>query len=486
MKLKSKLIVTVVLSSLLMSFQMPVLATDIPTNNFTYELSDVLVKHDTIYSEDKEIDELDDFNLSLDNLELIFNQDKMKLTTEINSEKVVFDFNLYPGQLGENSSNTVIGIETVSSSQYDILQCTIEGNATSYGLVKPNLHLEGHTVMTLCLLDNNNGSQYYLQFEVKDLDFNELNSTVNELYDESNMSKEDIFDTQIRYFSMQSKDNLATTFSNIDGQTIESYSDVSSSDEYLTVSEDESVDIEGELLDKIIDSNQPVNINSRALISGIPDSVYKKQENGTWTHHNGTWSSTGTDGYSIYHMNDPYSGNVLNYVMRFYVTTRSNWSAQDFKNSFNISHNVWVQYNKNRNEVYMFDDRAWNGRITLDPEIYINISDSDKNGYFSSRQISSYKNGSWLSNVLSVGIEYVPYLGTIVGHYQTLTSSTATQTGSEIFFEKNYVRKTDISVEGLKYAPNGKGYAQDYIGMTVYGNNVNSVNWGYRYTCRAR
>ena len=38
---------------------------------------------------------------------------------------------------------------------------------------------------------------------------------------------------------------------------------------------------------------------------------------------------------------------------------------------------------------------------------------------------------------------------------------------TESGFEKNYTKEVRAQIKDLKYAPNNKGYAQDYIGISI-------------------
>lgn len=188
-------------------------------------------------------------------------------------------------------------------------------------------------------------------------------------------------------------------------------------------------------------------------------------------------------------MNDSYSGNVLNYVLRYYCTARINWISNEFENSFNISHNIWVEYLKKSNYVYIFDDRAFNGIISLDAAINLGVDyKNDSEGYFVSIMTNANKNGNRVINISRVIIENAPYVSDIPGLWKefTIVSNDSTENNSKIWFERNFTKTFKAEIDNIKYGENNRGYSRDYIGMTIWGNNVNAIKYGYSYLCRVR
>lgn len=98
---------------------------------------------------------------------------------------------------------------------------------------------------------------------------------------------------------------------------------------------------------------------------------------------------------------------------------------------------------------------------------------------------NAYKNGSFAPKLLELIIGYVPKLGTIQNIYKTLTNDNSIGNNSKQFFEMDYTRDVKAKMTNLKYAPNGRNYAQDYVGLTIWATNVNSITNGYQWTCYA-
>ena len=58
--------------------------------------------------------------------------------------------------------------------------------------------------------------------------------------------------------------------------------------------------------------------------------------------------------------------------------------------------------------------------------------------------------------------------------------------GETMKINLNALEEVKAKITNLKYAPNNRGYSQDYIGITIYGNSVNAINYGYSFTSKAK
>ncbi|MFR4987167.1 MAG: hypothetical protein ACLUCH_07220 [Lachnospirales bacterium] len=441
---------------------------------------------------EKIIETLDDMNYTLDNIELKTTSNFLSIKTNINNENLQFDTILYPSQVGNNTENRMIGIiNNNNNDKYDILKLTIEKNADESTLLIPNMYLYGKTVVSFAVYNKMSLEEYYVQFAIDDYDFDTIYNIGTLYLNQNNVDKDELFNIEVAYFTLNPKKDFINTFNSIEEMEFGNSTSVSV---YNQFGKDENIiqDLEGKFIDQIIDisKEEPIDLSQTtySLIQDIPDYLYKTQVNGKWTNGDTGYDSRGNlVGYTIYHMNDSYSGNVLNYVLRYYCANRINWNSNEFETSFNLSHNIWVEYIKNSNSVYIFDDRASNARILIDPTIKMSVNtNKDKSGYFVSRMTNAHKNGSKAKNIAEIVIGYVPYISDIYKSYQTFTKGTSVGNNSKIWFESNYTKEVNAKIDNLKYAPNGRGYSQDFIGITVYGNGVNSLNYGYSFNCRTR
>ena len=77
----------------------------------------------------------------------------------------------------------------------------------------------------------------------------------------------------------------------------------------------------------------------------------------------------------------------------------------------------------------------------------------------------------------------VPYLKDVDKIYTTLSDKKYTENNNRKWFEKNYTKEVRAQIKDLKQAPNNKGYAQDYIGISISAKNVNAIKYGNSWTC---
>lgn len=446
-------------------------------------------------NEEKIIETLDDMNYTFNNINLKADSNLLSINTNINNEHLKFDIILYPSQIkNDNIKNKLIGIiKNSNTDNYEILKLTIEKNADESSLLIPNMKLYGKTVVSFAVYNKTSLEEYYVQFEIDNYDFDNIYSIAEDFLNDHNINTDELFDTEIAYFSLTPKEKFISTFNEIDKMEFKNSNTVSVYDN-LIKNTNIIEDLEGKNINKLIEisKEQPISLSQStySLIPDIPDYLYKKQLNGSWTNGNTGYDSNGNIvGYIIYHMNDPYSGNVMNYVLRYYCTARINWNSNEFENSFNISHNIWVQYIKGNNSVYVFDDRAWNGRILVDAKINLAVNPkNDSKGYFVSRMTNANKNGSKISRISRIIIENAPYVSAGPGLWETFTtnSNSSTSNNSKIWFERNYTKKVFAEIDDIKYGENRRGYTPDYIGITVWGNNVSSISYGYEYITRIK
>ena len=450
-----------------------------------YSYQNLLGVHRIPNDKEKIIETLDDMNYILDNIELKTNENFLSIKTNINNEDLQLDTILYPSQVGNNTKNRMIGIvQNNNNDDYDILKLTIEKNADESALLIPNMHLCGKTVVSFAVYNKISLEEYYVQFAIDNYDFNTIYNIATQHLNQNDVDIDELFNIEVSYFTLNPKEDFINTFNSIEEMDIENSASISINEQFQ---KDEFViqDLEGKSIDTLIDisKNAPISLSQEtySLIPDIPDYLYKKQVNGKWTNGDTGYDSRGNIvGYAIYHMSDSYSGNALNYVLRYFCTSRVNWKSNEFETSFNLSHNVWVEYRKNTNYIYIFEDRPYSAKIVASPTIKISVdTDKDKYGYFVSRMTNAHKNGTKAKNIAEIVIGYVPYLSSIYKNYQTVNKGTAVGNDSKIWFESNYTKEVNAKMTELKYAPNNRGYSQDYIGITVYGDGVQAISYGY-------
>lgn len=465
-------ILATVLAAVCVIFLMPINAVAADNHQFSYDSVRGVQYQDLSVS--REITSDNDFNYVLDKFDLYVNGSIGNIRMVFEGKPLEISFNLYQSQIGNSSSNRFVGVKTsISNDDFDIERLFLERNTQSVSLITPNLDLIGKSTISIGVRDDRQDISYFFQFALPDYI---LESAVAC----DDLSIIDISEIELSYYSLRSVAQIQEDFN----QLPESSGELQFIENKMqNVSSDFSAEHEREAIDSAVTSQ----VSTYSLINDIPDSMYKIQENGTWSSHKTGFDGNGSaNGYYIYHMCDFANGNVLNYVARYYITTITNNSGmyQDFTISFNMSHNVWVQYLKNTNELFISDDRASNGRIKIDPSISINVIDSPQyvGGSFLERQIYGVKNSSPINKFVKLIIGYVKGLGDAQKIYETINSPDATGTTGTVFFEQGYTKSAELFGDNLKYAPNGSGQPQDYIALYVKGLGVTSFEYKFSST----
>lgn len=422
----------------------------------------------------------EDLNWEVGDIFIEAQKDVVRIKVPALGEDVSFDLEMYPSKMGMDSQNKMIGIEKEKTSdRYSIVRFIIEKDASYLYLFKTNSDLLGKIVVHLGIIDNYTGGIYLTQFEENQFNYDAMYSKLSN----GNYTDTELTDIELGYFSMQTLNELKRSFSDVEDMSVRGSASASVSDGNRSETFE---DTQGKILDELLNSGTPINLNSRSLIEDIPDSVYKTQVNGEWTSEQLDWKNGTQVGYVVYHMKDIGSKNVLNYALRYYATANYNWDAQRFEISYNLTHNMWVQYIAGTNSIVIFDDRPSNARIIVDADLTLRANEEDSLGYFTSVTHNAYKNGNLENKIARFIISKVPYLGSAQEMVETL-SGAALSTGSTYYLEGNKTVKLETGIDGLKYARNGKSNGNyDYIGMTAYGTNVTYVSWHYEFAWQAQ
>lgn len=415
-------------------------------------------------------------NLNAEEVSMRVEGNTIQVGMHVNGDNVAFALMMYPSKLGVDSQNRMIGVENESSSsRYSIIRFVIEKEASHMYLFKPNSAWLGKTVVNLGIADNENGKVYVVQFNTDQFDFETMYNSISP----GGYSDRELLDKEISYFSLQTPSEIENSFKKINEITVKG-SGFGSGENV-----EKFEDTEGTFLDELVDSGEFVNVNSRNLVADIPDYLYETQENGEWTIDKHDWSNGTQVGYMVFHMNDPMTQNVLNYAARYYATAAYNWPSERFDISFNLTHNLWVQYIHATGNIGFFDDRPSNGRIVIDADIYLKANEGGSTGYFTQVTHNAYKEGNILGKVARFLVSKVPYVGGIQGALEAL-SGAALSTGSSYYLEGDNVVEMHSGLDGLRYARNNTGSgASDYVGMTAYGAGITYIHYGYEYSCAA-
>ena len=398
-------------------------------------------------------------------------------------------FSLHASAIQGNKREVLIGSDDMEEEQGEhavrTRRVVLEEKSNGFLLSERNDDLLGHSVASFVFSDDIASVAYVLQFNIDGFPISRVFDSVGNI-STPDFDSSDIVDLELSYITLMNSEDIRDAFQAVDGLSGEhSLDDVSPLMDHVFDADEERA-----VIDEL--STAPVDYQYKAasLIPDIPDYLYQKQENGTWTMHNSGYDDRGSgNGYAIYHMNDPISRNVQNYVLRFYMTTFRQDGAPDgqLETSFCLSHNLWVQYVGSTGRVFIFDDRSSNARLLVSPSLYYEVQDNPQYaaGYILSCEMYGVKNASPIKKFARLLVEYVPKLNDVQRIYETYTSPDSSGTVGKRIYEKGLTKRVQIEMDNLKYAPNGVSDKQDYISLKVYTRGVlDYFNYGFKYTIR--
>ncbi len=205
---------------------------DLISNNNTkreYSYQNLLGVYRKSDDEEKIIETLDDMNYILDNVNLEVNLNLLSINANIDNENLQFNTILYPSQIkNSNTKNKLIGIiENSNNDDYGILKLTIEKNADESTLLTPNIDLYGKTVVSFAVYNKKSLEEYYVQFAIDNYDFDNVYNIAESYLNQNDISVEDLFNTEISYFTLTPKENFISTFNAIDEMEFQNSNSVS-------------------------------------------------------------------------------------------------------------------------------------------------------------------------------------------------------------------------------------------------------------------
>jgi hypothetical protein len=467
-----KFLVTILVMSIVLISVLPVSA-QASDNKNDIEIKSVKGISRTLSSEASIVKSDSDFNFLLDKVAIEINRDTAKIETNIGESNLMFTPTLHQSQLGYNASNTLFGITSEISEGFRLTKFTIEKSADPFSLLAPNQDMAGNTVVTLAFLNLRSEQTYYFQFTANDL------SLPTGL-----VANDKLSDYELANFGAQPYEVIKADIDSLKAEVTEQINisedkfSQSTDSQEKKATEPLATSAESKLFDRLLEvsKNGPIQLNSIspfALVPNIPDYVYKSQTYG-WEHKNQEYQNEGANaaraiGYSIFHMPDSTTGNVMNYVLRFESVVNYNWSSQQFVHSFLITHNLWVQYNKYQDTAFIFDDRAWNARIQVEAESRLETKTT--NGYFTHCETSGIQSGSFAKNIIKAILIWVPKLGDVTSTTDMLKSGTKIKTGG-LHPTDRFAKNINISLDKLKEPG-------DHVIVKGLGSSIENISFGY-------
>lgn len=411
--------------------------------------------------------------VSAENVNVDINGGSAILELEINGCQLNYQIKLLPSQFGMYKGNTIIGIAQNRSYAYSVVNFRIERNANQIALMQDNLSLENKTVLFLGLYNSAENRIVYFQIELEHFDFDSIYNEVYTEFENSTYSSEDVERIEVSYLTMavakQERTSNVTTFTET-GTALASDGNIDNV---------AGSDVLSDTLDDIkeMSKNGLINLDSRSLITGVPDNVFKSGDFDKWVHGWSGWNSK--TGYMVYPMRYAGTENRLHYVMTFSISQSVNFDTQKFDMGFKVTNNCWVLYNIYNRDLGVFDSSA---RIAVDPEVW--YKSNSQRGVFTRSYYTFNKEDSMMKNIAKVIIAYIPYLSNFYDSYETLTAKESTLTNKVYPYPDNYdnqkaqgelINELHAGAEGLKAI-------RDYLYMELTGSEIQSVTYNFTYS----
>lgn len=417
--------------------------------------ADVAVFND---GEIKTINSKEQFETKAEQFKINYSNGELDLSLKINNLEKPIDLNvsLLPGQLDFFKNNVLLGSKDTIDEQYELESFRIEENTTNDTLLRPNLHLEGETVLSLGIKNKKTNDIYYLQ--------------------------QSIDNANVEQMMKDSKINLNT--SDYDTKSIQDLEL-----DYLLLGKDPSKIGKDKVKSstKVDDSDNPANITDNnadpfGIVDGrVPDSIFKSGEFDEWNHST-NWESEAPYTYSYITFRFAGTENRLSYIALFNLVRNNNFNNQDFSFNFDLAENVSVNYNVYNDEIFLFGD---DNRLRAN-DVEIRHESGNVNGIFWSREYAGRTTGSFLSNIGKAILVWVEPGSKVVDTVDELTAPTQTETGNKYTYES--------TVEGQETA-HGRIIDQmalfdsgsiknnnDYLLLEVEGTDINRIRQGFTYT----
>ncbi len=417
-------------------------------------------------------------------LKIELDMQKKNSTDKVKDLDFVVD--LYPSQSELFNNSAVIGVVSENNSDFEIKSFRIESNSKSYTLLERNLDLEGKTVVTFALQEKDTGKLYYIQDELPDILFSELLEIATSNLDSERFSQEELINIELDYFTLKQEEN--TQIVNINSEI-----DINDFDE-INELESETPNL-GELIDLLRDeksikisdkkNNQLYegDVKTNSLIYNVEDSIFSDTSISfdDW-QHDSDWSDPAYC-YSFITYNFAGTSNRLTYIVYMQMKLDINKRKQSFSYQLEVRDNVSVLYNIYDGELAFFGD---NNRIDVE-DIELYFKSNTTGGVFTKRYFGYLRQGSFFNNIVRAVIVWAPYGLDKVGYsYDYLKNSSDLEKGEWYFYGANAAAQAadnpekrvidEVEVEFSKICKEG-----DYVQLWVYGDSVNSIDYGFDY-----
>ena len=423
---------------------------------------------------------VEELTVNISNLDVLFYENgNVHINMGIGNKNLTFDLVLYSGKVAYGINNaSIIGITDEDLENYEVVSFRIEKHADSITLMKPNLGLEGKTVLYLAVSNKKSNEIIYIQEYLDDISFDGILSTIQN--EKLQRSSQDILDKEYEYmFGIEKDITLSDT---VYSGEIESYA----RDKVRGISKEDQNIIERLSEDQHIygQNNYYITEEDEPLFNEIDNSIFKSITSyNTWTHIQGKDNLYSYWQYGYMGTYNPATIIIgLNWVYDYNIT-------DGIRHSVTVSVNDTVLYNLNTHALGTSWLEKNPATITYMKLVTSLKQSSAENCFISFQQNETSKGTSYsFKSIVSLALKKLGY-DKIVQTWNTWDTIKGNATSSEaskiIFYgtpekqEKNYGAViTECTVE----AKNDLHNLKDTLNMliTPYAYPSCTYSWEYK------
>jgi len=418
----------------------------------------------------KTIQSEEELSVIFDQQQVHYSDGKMALKFVMNTatehKNVDIEVKLYPSQISLFKHNTIVGKMVSINDPFDLLSFRIEKNSTSSTLLKPNLYMEGHTVLTVGVFNKNTNVTYYYQQLADELNIDEMIYGASKNLSQDGLLEEDLINIEQDYLLLKPQNHNSLLEEGLQAQH----------NIIGTLSSDQ-----GEDQNNTNTIKQSLDLASNSLLYRVPDSIFKSGEINKWYNFNNT-SDPAPYAYSYITFKFAGTDNRLTYIVFLDLPVNVNWGGQEFSLQLTVRDNVSVLYNVYTGDMGLFGD---DNRIKVN-DIALTQTSKTKDGVFNARYYTGYKTGSRIWNIAKAIISWIPYIGTAPTSYDYLTASGDTETGKWFTYPSTAKAQSNAYngkiINEIAVQDSGLKNKNDYFLLQTKGNEIDSITWGFSFS----
>ena len=393
--------------------------------------------------------------------------------SEVLNQEYDLEVHLLPSKNIKGTEIQWLGVPIINNEQYSVVSFRIEMNADSITLMRPNLWMEGNTVLSVGIQMNDSREVIYFQTVVEISMSAHQQTYLMAVAERDDEEHEDIHKLRERYYRLKEDCEETTHTFNVVGESVElggttpENNDLFSSD-VLPEEVTPCAVILPDLVDPVGDP----------LIPNIGDAIYFSGETNVWKE------GVTSNGLQIYR--------YITYLFAGTENRETHIVILDWVKGGSASSQVWYQQLAfYRQECVMYN--VYNGHLGFSeictPSIKVKnakveIEVENKNaGVFWKLKRNAEMQGTFLNKVVECVITWIPYLSEVASNYEVWTDEDESM---ERVWHNTLQAQRDAYdnklIQALSAEASKLKVVDDLIYIEVTGSGVTGVEFKYSFT----